>query len=481
MFHRWWSPAVTAMAALALAGAHAADVAPRPTELQLPRFGVVHLYWPDGAPETVVLFVSGDGGWEPRVVVMAEALAHEGALVAGVDVPSYLEALAASTARCESLAVDLEALSHRMQKQLALKQYLTPELIGYSSGAAIAYAALAQSPTGTFAGAISLGFCPDQDMNGVKLCPAAALRYSADEHGVIVFQPARRLPDPWIAVQGQQDEVCDPKTVDAFAAAAGHSEVVKLSGVGHGFEVERSWKPQLLAAHRKLTAHAAPVALSFAGLRDLPLIEVNAKAQPSTSLPAPLAVLLTGDGGWAGIDREVSAALAAHGMPVVGFNTLRYFWNARTPEETARDVARTMEHYIHAWSRDRVVLLGYSLGADVLPFVLNRLAPELRRKVSATALIGLGDTALFEIHALQWLPGAAPHGLGVEPELRKLDASRVLCLYGAGESDSLCPTLTHTGARVEEIGVGHHLGGRYEEIAERILAFAAAADTRPPR
>jgi type IV secretory pathway VirJ component len=60
--------------------------------------------------------------------------------------------------------------------------------------------------------------------------------------------------------------------------------------------------------------------------------------------------------------------LADNDVPVVGFNTLRYFWTARTPEETARDVPRTMEHYMRTWSRERVVLLGYSIGADVMPY-----------------------------------------------------------------------------------------------------------------
>jgi type IV secretory pathway VirJ component len=272
--------------------------------------------------------------------------------------------------------------------------------------------------------------------------------------------------------------VCDPKVVDAFAAATANSEVVRLPAVGHGFGVECNRMPQFRAAHQKLAQHAEPPLVGSAQLGDLPLIEVPVRRKgpaPGSAAP-PLAILLTGDGGWAGSDRELSAQLAENDVPVVGFNTLRYFWTARTPEETARDVARTMEHYMGAWLRGRVLLLGYSLGADVLPFVLNRLPNELRAAVTATVLIGLGDAAIFEIHVSECLPGAARRGQPVEPELRGLDPSRVLCLYGAVERDSLCPALARDGAHTEQIGSGHHLGGHDDEIAKRILEFAASAD-----
>ncbi|WP_129774892.1 virulence factor family protein [Peristeroidobacter soli] len=209
---------------------------------------------------------------------------------------------------------------------------------------------------------------------------------------------------------------------------------------------------------------AAPSALA-----DLSLIEVPA-GKSGTSEPKPLAILITGDGGWARIDRSLSADLAANGIPVVGFDSLHYFWKLRTPEETARDVARTMKHYREAWSRERVMLIGYSLGADVMPFIVNRLPAELREHVCSVVLIGLSDTVAFEVHMKQWLPGTKPEGKPVAPELAKLTPSRLLCLYGSDEQDSLCPSLSRTDARVEQIGSGHHLGGQYGEIAQRIIA-----------
>ena len=54
------------------------------------RFTDVTLYRPHGAVNSFVLFLSGDGGWNQGVVGMAEALADEGALVAGISVPQLV-------------------------------------------------------------------------------------------------------------------------------------------------------------------------------------------------------------------------------------------------------------------------------------------------------------------------------------------------------------------------------------------------------
>jgi type IV secretory pathway VirJ component len=41
-----------------------------------------------------------------------------------------------------------------------------------------------------------------------------------------------------------------------------------------------------------------------------------------------MAVMYSGDGGWVGLDRDVAAVLAKAGVPVVGIDSLSYFWSA---------------------------------------------------------------------------------------------------------------------------------------------------------
>jgi type IV secretory pathway VirJ component len=455
---------------LLLLPAMRAFAAIEPAQIQVGgRFGDVTVYRPAGAPKSLVLFVSGDGGWKLGVIGMAEHLAEQGAIVVGIDIRHYLAALGAAKQSCVSLAGDFELLSHDVQKKLALEHYIAPVLAGYSSGATVVYAVLAQAPPGTFAGAVSLGFCPDQDFRGKALCPGNGLQYTVNKRGDFVVEPQPRLEERWIALAGQIDQVCDPAGVDAFAAKIPRAEVVQLPKVGHGYGVERNWLPQFRAAFLRVANDAAdpPPRAQVPALAQLPLVEV----QPTAAGDA-FAVMISGDGGWAGLDRNIAKAFAARGIPVVGLDSLRYFWSPRTPEEASRDLAAIIDAYRQRWHRSAVHLLGYSFGADVLPFLVNRLPERLAASVRSVTLVAPSDSATFEIHISNWLPGVTTAGLPTRPELARLMVAP-LCVQGAGEAEDPCGGAPH--GRTVQIGSGHHLGGDAEGIVTHVLQAPTTA------
>jgi len=95
------------------------------------RFADVALYRPAGETKSFVLFLSGDGGWNRGVDGMARALAGEGALVAGVDVPRFLASFAGDATSCVNPDGDLENLSHYLQGYAQLPTYF----VGYQEHA----------------------------------------------------------------------------------------------------------------------------------------------------------------------------------------------------------------------------------------------------------------------------------------------------------------------------------------------------------
>jgi type IV secretory pathway VirJ component len=442
-----------------------------PSRLPAGRFGTASVYIPEGKPKSVAIFLSGDGGWELGVINMAHALMNMGAVVIGLDIRQYFASLGRAAAHpeapCQMIAADFESLSHQVQKEIGMNDYLVPVLVGYSSGATVVYATLVQSPPGTFAGALSMGFCADQDFAGAQLCPGAGLRYAPNAQHELVFKPAATLKQPWIAFQGGKDQVCNAQAAHEFAGAVPNGEIIELPLVGHGFSVEKNWMPQFREAYQRLAAQPQKAAgAPPPEIGELPVQEVQA-----SGTSAEFALLLTGDGGWAGLDQELAARLAASGVPTVGLNSLKYFWKQRTPEETAADVARILRHYLSAWHKQRVLLIGYSFGADVLPFVVNRLPPDLRSKVASVSLLGIDGSASFEISISDWV-GTDDAGAATRPEVGRITGLPVLCLYGEGEKDSICPGLADPGIRREQVGTGHHFGGEYATLADRILAFA---------
>jgi type IV secretory pathway VirJ component len=280
-------------------------------------------------------------------------------------------------------------------------------------------------------------------------------------------------------LQGGIDQVCAPAETARFVAQVPSGRLVSLPKVGHGFSVTSRWEPQYVEAYRRLGAEAAPAPAAGASpgpaddLRGLGLVEVPL-ADPEGDV---MAVMATGDGGWAEIDKRISARLAAAGVPVVGWSSLRYYWNPRTPEDAARDLARILDRYGRFWSRRRFLLVGYSFGADVVPFLVNRLPAELRSRVVLVSLLGLSEQASFEFHVAGWL-GVETGRHPTVPEVGRLGATPVLCLRGEDESDSACRLLRGPAARTVTLSGGHHFGGDYERIADEILSDLAARARR---
>jgi type IV secretory pathway VirJ component len=209
------------------------------------------------------------------------------------------------------------------------------------------------------------------------------------------------------------------------------------------------------------------------GLPDLPLVTL------SSAPGAPLAIVLSGDGGWRDIDREIAAALHHRGYAVIGWDCLRYFWQAKNPDILARDLARVLSFYELRWRPPEVVLIGYSFGADVLPFAFNRLPAELRRRIVQISLLGYAGRADFEIRVAGWF-GAGPSDAALDgrPEMARITPRLIQCFFGAEESDSACPPLRSRGAEVIETGGGHHFDGGYLVLAQRIADGVIARSGR---
>ncbi len=466
------------------AAAPASPAAPPAEEIaQYGRFGALHLRRETPHPANVVLFFSDEAGWDAAADQLARALAAQGLLVVGIDTRHYLQRVATQHDRCAYTAGSLENLSKVIQKRLGFPSYVHPLVAGLGGGGALAYGALAQAPANTFRGGLGLAPCAGIP-GGQQLCPGHGLATRPAVpavNGGFELLPAKNVEQPWTALVGAADRRCPAATAAALARAVPAGEVVTLAGVDHAFAKAALWQPALRQAVGRLLAPPAtrgrpgtpPAIAETAGspaLPGLPLIEMPGTGSGGGG--GPLAVILSGDGGWAGVDREVAKVLAGQrGVPVVGLDTLEYFWNGRTPDAAAADLQRVLRHYLAAWKRDRVLLVGYSLGADVLPFLAARLPADLLDRTGVIAMLGPSRTTPFEIRVKENKAAELP----VLPEVLKLRGRPLLCVAAAGEADSLCADLEPGLARKVELKGSHAFDGDYEELADRILAAV------PPR
>lgn len=196
---------------------------------------------------------------------------------------------------------------------------------------------------------------------------------------------------------------------------------------------------------------------------DLPLVELPA---PDKAKDDRLAIVFSGDGGWADIDRQVGEQLAKSGVAVVGLDSLKYYWRRKEPEEAAKDLDRIVAHYTAAWNRKRVVLIGYSFGADVLPFLWQHLAPATKAKITHMALLALSAQASFEITVGGWVGVAPADGVETAPAIKAVTGPKMFCVQAGEDDEDPCPGL---GIDAIKVAGDHHFNRDYKKLTELIL------------
>lgn len=202
-------------------------------------------------------------------------------------------------------------------------------------------------------------------------------------------------------------------------------------------------------------------------LADLPLTTTPTAGRSDT-----MAVLFSGDGGWAAIDQGVADDFSRAGVPVVGFDSLRYFMVRKAPQEAADDLALALRSYMPRWGRSHVILAGYSFGADALTAIVPHLPADLRARVRLVALVGAGDRGEMQFQPGDWFNHAAADAFPLRPALGALRGVRTVCIYGARDPTAVCPSLPASVIRSVRLNGDHHFDRGYAPVGEAILRAA---------
>jgi type IV secretory pathway VirJ component len=136
----------------------------------------------------------------------------------------------------------------------------------------------------------------------------------------------------------------------------------------------------------------------------------------------------------------------------------------------ARDLERTLAHYAAKWGAERFIVVGYSIGADVMPFMAGRMGQPTREKLALVAMLGPGTHTEFEFRLSNWLTEEnRPEGHALIPEMPKLEKTPVLLICGSEEEGTLCQNYQAPNVKHLVLPGGHHFNKEYEKIALAIL------------
>jgi pimeloyl-ACP methyl ester carboxylesterase len=309
---------------------------------------------------------------------------------------------------------------------------------------------------------VSLGFCPSINTSR-PICGRDEWRPTPgkeDGRTVQKLPPLERSMPPWKILHGTKDRVCSPSEVSSFAARVPSAHLDMIDKVGHGFSAPSRWGALFDEAVRSLPSgmpeEGGPAAEDPAAIAalDLPLHVVPAEGADDATL-----LFLSGDGGWADLDESVASALAKRGVTTIGWSSLRYFWQARTPDE----VLGAIERVANAVADRALFVGGYSFGADVV----GHLAARLDRLARGILLVGAEKYATFEISPLDWVrTSTATTPYPVAPSLEKAKLPWLCLESESGLSDSGCPDRSSELQRRIVLPGSHHFSGDYEALAD---------------
>ncbi|TAK40430.1 MAG: hypothetical protein EPO28_10125 [Saprospiraceae bacterium] len=180
-----------------------------------------------------------------------------------------------------------------------------------------------------------------------------------------------------------------------------------------------------------ITAALLSGQVAFSQKNKLPLIITP----PVGQTDGPLVIFLSGDGGWHFFCQPFSDKLASTGLPVIGWNCKKYFWETVQPEKAAADFSKVLEEYMNKWNRHSAVLIGLSFGGDVMPFIYNHLPDDVKQKIKLVVLLSPSKTTDFEVHYADMIGiGGDKYPHNVIEAVGKIGSTPVLCVYGDQET-----------------------------------------------
>ena len=195
--------------------------------------------------------------------------------------------------------------------------------------------------------------------------------------------------------------------------------------------------------------------------KKLPLIESKSDGDSDYYI-----IFLTGNGGWKELAQSVTQYLTSKNIPVLAINTKKYLWTEKGPAQIACDLEKLIDQYNIKWCKSRVVFLGYSMGAEVIPFAVNCLEDNYLNQLNDIILIGPWQKATFKVNLLDYVM-EVNKGADIYSELLKLKTDSVYIICDDNEI-SICQKGLDGVIDHSTMPGGHHFGGDYAGLSKLI-------------
>lgn len=194
------------------------------------------------------------------------------------------------------------------------------------------------------------------------------------------------------------------------------------------------------------------------------------KVLPGSDTSKPLIFYISGDGGWNKFSNSFLTTMNGKGYPVVGLNAKEYFWHKKDAVITARDMNDLLSVNARQMKADKIIMIGYSFGADVMPFFATRISKDIQSKLKYIVLMSPSGETDFEVHVSELLGIRKAGGDSVPAEINKISCP-LLMVFGEKENDFPFSKITIKNYRLSLLPGGHHYDGDAVAVCNAILSY----------
>lgn len=206
--------------------------------------------------------------------------------------------------------------------------------------------------------------------------------------------------------------------------------------------------------------------ISFSTAGNLPITEWKASNNDK-----PLLFYISGDGGLNKFSTGLCESLNHNGFDVVALNSKSYFYNKKTPDQTTQDISNYLTKKLAGRTNPKIVFIGYSFGADVLPFVLNRLPKNISDEVDVSFIMASSGNTDFEIHWLDMFGINKKRSMDVVNEINRLRNTRIVIINASDDKNLDIKRISLNKFTLVVLPGGHHFDNDIDEIVQKIIRY----------
>jgi type IV secretory pathway VirJ component len=191
----------------------------------------------------------------------------------------------------------------------------------------------------------------------------------------------------------------------------------------------------------------------------------------SADTSKPFVFYISGDGGWNNFSSSLAGAINKNGFTVAGLNAKSYFWEKKTPERTVLDIIAYLQKKFAERKNHQWVLTGYSFGADIIPFIVNKLPDTIRKRLITIVLLSPSTSTDFEVHWAELLGWNKRRSMDVVAEINKMGLQKTAIISADDDNSLPVKEIRLKNCVHENLPGGHHFENNTGELAKTMIKY----------